>query len=574
MAIKPLQTITLKNEGGDDITYTLSGEYPDLIAGSAEQIISDEYTENKVPYLLRASNFGSRREDDTLVGGTVAWNQIFSNALASTTTTNGVTVSYADGVYSFSGTASADVNFVIVNIAPMIQNHVYLKPYTFGSGSTYFLYGSNGVGRSYSTVNVTKATNNQGPQYIGLKVVSGTNMTGVKISVSLFDLTQMFGSTIADHIYSLEQATTGAGVAWFRNLFPAFYYPYNAGELMSVSGVEAHKMVGFNAWDEEWELGTIDSNGAPFESTVNIRSKNFIPAIGGATYYIKSPYSVGIGIYQYDANKNYITSGFVANTTVTLNSNARYIKFRTGDGVTTYKNDICINLSSSRNGQYEPYKAISYPLDDSLTLRGIPKLDANNSLYYDGDTYQSDGTVTRKYGIVDLGTLTWSVYTSGDNSAFYASLSDARVAASGDKPDFICGKYEGVNATLRSSYMGSGADKTMIHISSSTAFYVKDSAYATAAAFKTAMDGVYLVYELATPTTETANSYTNPQNVDPDGTEEYVSTSIVPVGHDTKYFADLVERLAAIPEPPTSNGTYRLIATVSGGVTTLSWVAN
>ena len=28
----------------------------------------------------------------------------------------------------------------------------------------------------------------------------------------LFDLTQMFGSTIADYIYSLEQANAGAGV--------------------------------------------------------------------------------------------------------------------------------------------------------------------------------------------------------------------------------------------------------------------------------------------------------------------------------------------------------------------------
>lgn len=44
----------------------------------------------------------------------------------------------------------------------------------------------------------------------------------------------MFGSTIADYIYSLERTTAGAGVAWFRKLFPNDYYAYNTGELISV----------------------------------------------------------------------------------------------------------------------------------------------------------------------------------------------------------------------------------------------------------------------------------------------------------------------------------------------------
>lgn len=56
-------------------------------------------------------------------------------------------------------------------------------------------------------------------------------------NVNLIDLTQLFGSTIADYIYSLEQATAGAGVAYFRNLFPHDYYPYNAGEITTVSAV-------------------------------------------------------------------------------------------------------------------------------------------------------------------------------------------------------------------------------------------------------------------------------------------------------------------------------------------------
>ena len=100
-----------------------------------------------------------------------------------------------------------------------------------------------------------------------------------------------------------------------------------------------------------------------------------------------------------------------------------------------------------------------------------------------------------------------------------------------------------------------------------------DSQYSDAATFKTAMSGVMLVYELATPTTETADHYTNPQIVDPDGTEEYVSTSIVPVGHESRYPLDIAGRLDKILTMPTANGTYTLRATVNNGAVTYAWVS-
>ena len=92
------------------------------------------------------------------------------------------------------------------------------------------------------------------------------------------------------------------------------------------------------------------------------------------------------------------------------------------------------------------------------------------------------------------------------------------------------------------------------------------------------MSGVYLVYELATPTTETADTFENPQLVDNWGTEEYTDSREVqiPVGHITKYPPDLkakLENMPSIPKAPTTNGTYVLKATVSGGVATYSWIS-
>ena len=112
-----------------------------------------------------------------------------------------------------------------------------------------------------------------------------------------------------------------------------------------------------------------------------------------------------------------------------------------------------------------------------------------------------------------------------------------------------------------------------------------------------------LVYELATPTTESATPYTNPQNCENGGTEEYVTDSIVPVGHVTQYQPNLRAKLEMapnspdgdgdyivrqtngtneyvelvipkeVPDAPTVDGTYIFKVTVSNGTPTYSWVS-
>ena len=63
----------------------------------------------------------------------------------------------------------------------------------------------------------------------------------------------------------------------------------------------------------------------------------------------------------------------------------------------------------------------------------------------------------------------------------------------------------------------------------------------------TALSGVYLVYELAAPTTEEAAPYTAIQLLDPHGTEEFVSTGIVPVGHESHYLENLRSKIEGLP---------------------------
>lgn len=354
---------------GDVLAEKLDiADLPDTVS-NANQLLSEKYVVDTEPYHLRPSGGnGADREFDTIVGGSVVWNQLVGESDSSVTVTSG---------------------------------HKYIAK----------------ISGSYS-VAVSDGT--------AVAVMGGTD--------EVFDITQMFGSTIADYIYSLEQATTGAGVAWFRKYFPNDYYGYNPGELMHVSGVSAHK--------------------------------------------------------TYDADESVIGN---------------------------------------------------YPLDSNLTLRGIPKL-VNGKLSFDGDIYKPDGTVERRYGIVDLGTLNWTISESTGNH--FSILPNGKPNNNTQKANARCSKYtvtEGINLSSvdYSFAVMNGGNGVGVHD--------KDLSGIAVADFKAAMSGVYIVYELATPTTEEAEPYHSPQILDPYGTEEYVTTSLVPVGHETKYPENLRAKIEGLP---------------------------
>ena len=78
---------------------------------------------------------------------------------------------------------------------------------------------------------------------------------------------------------------------------------------------------------------------------------------------------------------------------------------------------------------------------------------------------------------------------------------------------------------------------------------------------------ITVIYELATPTTETADPFTENQICEAGGTEEFVSTSIVPIGHETEYPLTLSDIR------PTANGNYVLKCTVTNGKASYEWVS-
>ena len=246
------------------------GYYIDMSVGNAEQLISDIYEEDQVPYTFRTSG-GSLdigdREVDEIVGGTVAWNQLV-NTTSGTYTNNGITYTVAsDGTITANGTATGNSYLNVgANYTDRLNHKIFIGGCPSGGAvNTYF------VKEGYTNGDAGKDIGN-GAIIVGrascicqLDIFQGVTVNNIKFRPRFTDLTLALGTTIADYVYSLEQATAGAGVAWLKNHFPRMFSQYNAyepGALESVSGVSAHEMTGFNQWDEEWELGglTIGEN--------------------------------------------------------------------------------------------------------------------------------------------------------------------------------------------------------------------------------------------------------------------------------------------------------------------------
>ena len=100
------------------------------------------------------------------------------------------------------------------------------------------------------------------------------------------------------------------------------------------------------------------------------------------------------------------------------------------------------------------------------------------------------GTLTATLAEVDLGTLEW---TRQEPTASYPYGYFTSVALSGKKPgrdNILCSCYPVGDVKT---------DKSIVGNASSVRIYVVDSSYTDAPTFTTAMSGVQLVYELATP---------------------------------------------------------------------------
>ena len=519
------------------------------------QLSSHIYAEDQTPYLYRQTGGGveaGTREYDSIVGGSIAWNQINPISPASANTSNGITrIKQVDGSVDVTGTATANW-FLNLDVVTGVSGHVcYLRGCPIGgSPSTYYLRDGY-TSLKYDTGNGVLVKKTSDTILVQLNIRNGVTVN-LKFWPQIIDVTVLLGASVADRIYAMEAASPGSGLALLNSWFAEEFYAYTAEPSLLSAMPTAHKTVGFNQWDEEWETGSL-VNGLPVSDSSRIRSKNFSPCFPNTAYNKYSLSGLVINIFWYDVSKNFLSYiGASVGQSVTSPQDAYYFKICTVTAYGgTYKHDICINISDpTRNGEYEPYEEHTYPLA-GIELRGVPAVDSAGNIYFDGDTYAPDGTVTRRYGIVDLGTLTWSKMTDSRLTIGYyfssTSLTDKRADSMKIRiAKYVTSQYLGLGNTI--NHLGADINN-MVFVATGIGVYIIDSNYSDTATFKAAMSGVYMVYELAdaSQATETAEPYDALQICDPLGTEEYVTTGICPVGHSTQYPENQVAKLDGLP---------------------------
>lgn len=123
---------------------------------------------------------------------------------------------------------------------------------------------------------------------------------------------------------------------------------------------------------------------------------------------------------------------------------------------------------------------------------------------YKGVADVTNGKVSVTHGFVDLGTLNYNY----NGTFFYADIPSDSGAVKTGGIDAICSIYPEHRASASTQPDKSFAANNNSY-GGSKAIFIKDSAYSDAQTFKNSLDGVQLVYELATPIEIT----TTPENL-------------------------------------------------------------
>ena len=325
-----------------------------------------------------------------------------------------------------------------------------------------------------------------------------------------------------------------------------------------------------NWWDEDWESGDINTTtGQPGPNSNFIRSKNYNSILPNTKYYGKKGQSGQLVVYYYDVNKNYIDFALPSNSDFTTPDNCAFFKIRLSGN--TYNGDVCINVfNEAINGTYFKYAGKTYTIALGDTI-------------YGGTVDFDSGVMMVDRVIVDLGQYDYSV-TDIDNQ-YFTTISPRYKAPTSlsVKPNWICDSYDiGLPTYTNSRALSNYTIGCFGDFSQNNIVFVRDPRCSSAAEMKTALNGVQLVYKLATPITiqltpqqiqllkgtNTLTASTGQISVTVNGVSGSIGAVQTQANDTDAALAELVEQL---PTAPTTDGAYVLTVTVADGTPTYSW---
>lgn len=308
---------------------------------------------------------------------------------------------------------------------------------------------------------------------------------------------------------------------------------YNAGTLDSADGTVL-KSIGRQMWNEQWKNGYFNTTtGAFTESGANnIAPDDYIAVSPNTEYAIYQPTSSNPQVYCYRYDKSFIGRITGINTgvgTFTTPSDCGFIMFCVFTYTAgSYNNDITLSryyTGESGYNKHYPYSVLAEVDTGSEVLRGVEG---------SRDEKLPNGTITRNRAVVDMGTIDYTYESS--YSRFTPALTDIPNIKIPDHATATTGidpRFRAVSSDAGWASRGGSENVFCVDPTGYVRFY--STQYSSAAAFKTAMSGVYLEYPLATPTTEQGTAFDPVYDVEYGGTESWTNLKGIPQGHETEY---------------------------------------
>lgn len=482
---------------------------------------------------------GVPTKDYTVKGKTVVWNQLFNKN--STPNLNDTAIAYSvDGNSNiFNTTSGTTTSHPLFNfLCNTIANHKYMicaKSLKWSSSTHSDLFvgdEANPDAASYATLTSNDlakfftATNETCYIKAYISYTAG-NYEFIMNSLQLFDLTQMFGAG--------NEPTT---ISEFRAMFPDDYYPYNAGELKTIAptSVQASMADRFQMLDKSKYPATTTIDGVTFTNNgdgtityngttstgANHTLQSGLKVVAGHKYfsYVGENTNDKIGVLLYADPDPYNTfdnrfPDAAGGISIALkNSNMLYYQPKPLQNI-SYSNFILkpqfFDLTEMFGAGNEPttpaefwqrvpeklygYNPSAYKSVNIPSSKYFPDGMRSAGSAYDEINFLSQKAIKR-IGVVDMGTLDWFYEPTTPHERFFASVDGIKIVSGSAKGNLVCPKY---TTTSIDDVYSHTADKTIAVHYELPQVWVYDSSYTDAAAFKAAMSGVMLYYELATP---------------------------------------------------------------------------
>lgn len=459
-------------------------------------------------------------------------NQLLNkNSFMSTHTINGITfTNNEDGSITVNGTAEAQVTENVLWTSGYQSGHKYLLKGCPANGATnkYYMFLAGGGANDIGDGAIFERTAGANLQ---IHIENGTTVSNLKFIPQMFDLTADFGS-------GNEPATVEAAAAAYlpRGIDIYSYTPQQSTiRDTAVTNISSSN----NLFDMSNAVSVSLKNTTLVETTsdkitFNVENTSDPYAYISSSYQVKKGYTYTVYVkstsslqfyalkygrmttnpsFYQNYNNDTLNYTFTATETNYLTIGLEYQPNVAQHNIST---QVMLVYGTTAPTEFKPYFSANLAIPAQVQALDGYGWGISDTLYNYVD-FNSKKFI-KKVGRVDLGTLNYTYVSSNNRSLFQTTISTIKGHINTNTA-IICLSTIYKPVTYNTIWTDKDISYGIITRGSKIITMV-NNAYNDATAFKTAMSGVYLYYELETPVETDISTYltTNSIDIEPGGT--------------------------------------------------------